>query len=335
MKNSILIKKTAFISLPFLLLGLIVFLLSSDFFELTSDLSLALTIDLLLVIPLIYFITIRKSKIPKTTVIPLMVIGMLIGSYFLPKAQQVYLDGFKTYFLPLIELFVLGFVLVKTLGAIKAYKKEAKTSLDFYTVLQKVCSEILPAKLVKPFATEVSVIYYGFFKWKKLKLNDNQFSYHKESGTPVLMYAFMFIILIETFVLHALLIENYVVLTWILTGLSLYSILQVFGLAKALYFRPYTLTNTALILTYGLLNETKIDLANIEVLELNKKEQKKNALTRSLSPLGELESPNLLLKMKTPITLYGLYGGRKEADTLVFYADEPERLVNAVNQKLS
>lgn len=166
MKNSILIKKTAFISLPFLLLGLIVFLLSSDFFELTSDLSLAFTIDLLLVIPLIYFITIRKSKIPKTTVIPLMVIGMLIGSYFLPKAQQVYLDGFKTYFLPLIELFILGFVLTKTLGAIKAYKKEAKTSVDFYTVLQKVCREILPAKLVKPFSTEVSVIYYGFFKWK-------------------------------------------------------------------------------------------------------------------------------------------------------------------------
>jgi|GEM_PF-3474162 len=86
------------------LLGILIFIMKLSFLAENSIMNLAITIDLLLIVPLVYFLLIRKTEISKTTIVPVMIIGLLIGSYFWPKESQRYLTIFKIWALPIIEL---------------------------------------------------------------------------------------------------------------------------------------------------------------------------------------------------------------------------------------
>lgn len=322
--------------IPIGLFAILIFLIKSPFLDGNDTLSSAITADLLLTVPLVYFLLIRKSQIPKTTVIPVMVIGLLIGLYFLPKESQTYLGLFKYWVLPIIELSILTFIIIQVRRAIKKYKSLKSSTPDFFNALKNTCNEILPKKLVIPFATEVAVFYYGFINWKTREINDNEFTYHKNSGTPALFYAFILIIGIETIAIHFLLTRWSFIAAWILTALSIYTAIQVFGFAKSLTQRPISINQESLALKYGILNEVEIPFSDINEIELSKKSLEKNELTKTLSPLGELESHNVIIHLKKENELVGIYGMKKRFNLLGLHIDEPkefnERMKNALQR---
>ncbi|MDN5214803.1 hypothetical protein QQ020_22175 [Fulvivirgaceae bacterium BMA12] len=309
--------------IPFCLFGILILLMKSTLLNANDALSLGISIDLLIVVPLVYFLLIRKTEIPKTTVIPVMVIGLIIGTYFLPQESQIYLTLFKTWGLPVIEVSVLTFVAIKVGSAIRKYKTLKSSTPDFFIALKDTCYEILPKKLVLPFATEVAVFYYGFVDWKTRELNKNEFSYHKNSGTPALMGAIIFMIVIETFVLHMLIERWSINVAWILSILSAYTAVQFLGFAKSLARRPISLNNKSLTLRYGIMNEAEIHYSEIDTVTLSKKDLEKDKLTKRLSPLGELEGHNVIIKLKRENTLTGLYGIKKKFKVIGFHIDEP------------
>jgi hypothetical protein len=122
----------------------------------------------------------------------------------------------------------------KVRKVLKTYKRQKSDVFDFYIVLQNTCAEFLPKRLVMPFVTEVAVFYYSFVNWKSLKLNENEFTYHKDSGLRAVLCVFIFLILIETAALHILLVKWNVIVDWILFGLSFYTALQVLGVCKVI-----------------------------------------------------------------------------------------------------
>lgn len=323
--------------IPLTLLGTLILLMNSSFLNGNDTLNFAITADLLLTVPLVYFLLIRKSEIPNTTVIPVMIIGLLVGSYFLPQESQTYLSIFKTWALPVIEISILTFVIIKVRRAIKKYKNLKGSTPDFYNALKSTCYEILPKKLVLPFATEVAVFYYGFMNWKTKEINENEFTYHKNSGTPALFGGFIMIIGIETVALHFLLARWSIVAAWILTALSAYTAIQVFGFAKSLSKRPISINKDSLTLKYGILNEVEIPFADIRKVELSRKSLEKNELTKTLSPLGELESHNVIIHLEKENELVGLYGMKKRFNLLGLHIDEPkefnDRMQNALQQR--
>ena len=319
---------------PLSLLVILIFLIKSSILKGNDTLNLAITADLLLTVPIVYFLLIRKTEIPKTTVVPVMIVGLLIGSYFLPKESQSYLTLFKTWALPVIELSILTFVVIKVRSAIKKYKGLKGMTPDFYTALKNTCYEILPKKLVLPFATEVAVFYYGFINWKTREVNENEFTYHKNSGTPALFGAFILIIGIETFALHFLLTRWSLLAAWILTALSIYTAIQVFGFAKSLSKRPISINRDSLILKYGILNEVEISFLNIDKVELSRKSLEKDELTKTLSPLGEIESHNVIIHLKRENELVGLYGMIKKFKVLGLHIDEPKEFKRSMENAL-
>ncbi|MTI20069.1 hypothetical protein E1176_03460 [Fulvivirga sp. RKSG066] len=320
--------------IPLGLLVVIIFLMQSPFLKGNDVINFAITVDLLLTVPLIYFLLIRKSKIPKTTVIPVMVIGLLVGSYFLPKEDQTYLDLFKNWALPIIELSILTLVIIKVRKAVVTYKKLKNVSPDFYDTLKNFCSEILPKKLVFPFATEVAVFYYGFIHWKSRQPENNEYTYHKNSGTPALLGGFILVIAIETIALHYLLAQWNVIIAWTLTGLSIYTAVQLLVFAKALSKRPIIITEETLLLRYGIMNESQIPMADIDSVVLSKKELEKNKLTRTLSPLRDLESHNVIINLKRENTLQGVYGIKKNFKTIGLHIDEPHDFIEEIEKAL-
>ena len=317
--------------IPLSLLVVLIVLIKSSPITGGSPLNVGITIDLLLTVPLVYFLLIRKTEIPKTTVVPVMVVGLLVGSYFLPKESQTYLILFKTWALPLIEISVLTFVIFKVRGALKAYHKLKGATLDFFDAVKNTCYGMFPKRLVLPLATEIAVFYYVFINWKTRPLRENEFTYHKKSGTATLFGAILLIIAAETFVFHFLLASWNIVVAWVLTALSIYTAIQVLGFARSLSKRPIAIHEDKLALKYGILNEVEIPLADIE---RSWKPLKEDALSQTLSPLGEMESHNVIIYLRKAHELVGLYGTKKRFKIIGLHIDEPKDFKDRLEQGL-
>ena len=328
-------KNLLIFGIPLLIIGIMVFIAKSNIFNINqSSLSTGITFDLLLTVPLVYFLLIRKTNISKTTVVPFLITGIIICSLILPSENQYYLNLFKIWVLPIVELSILSFVIINIRKEIKLYKLNKTDSFDFFTILKSTCYEILPKIAVIPVVTEISVFFYGFIHWRKIKLKDNEFSYHKDSGTVSLLIAIIFIVAIETITLHILLAKWNATVAWVLTFLSIYSGIQIFGFVKSMFKRPILIENNKLFIRYGIMNETTIDIANIERIEISSKDIELNAETRKLSFLGELESHNVIIKLNEENTLVGLYGIKRKYKILALYIDDKIEFTNRINNAL-
>ena len=336
MKRTLRLTEYLFVfGLPILLTGSLVLLSGSPLFTRQPEaLSLGITLDLLLTVPLLYFLLIRKTSIPNTTVIPVLLLGVLVGSAILPADSQHYLDVFKTWGLPVVEAGVLFYVLFRLRQGIRRLRIRSGSTPDFFTALKGTCEEFLPKGLVIPVVTEIAVFYYGFVSWRPRKLQENEFSYHKDSGTIPLLAAIIFIVAIETVVFHTLLLKWSATAAWILTAVSIYSGIQLFGFLKSMLKRPISIEGDRLLLRYGIMAETDIEIRNIASVEISSSDLEFTDQTRKLSFLGSLESHNLIIRLKEENQLTGLYGRTRKFRNLALYMDDKTRFAALVEARL-
>jgi len=323
------------LAVPAAILVFLIFVMKSVDLAGDKTLSLAITLDLLLTVPVIYYLLIRKTNIPKTTVIPITIIGLILGLYFMPIENQNYLTFFKNWLLPIIEFSILIYVAIKVSSTIKKYKELKGTSPDFYSTLKNACGKILPKGIAILMATEIAVIYYGFINWKKREIYENEFTYHKKSGSPALFGALLMIIVVETFAIHLLLANWSLLAAWILTALSVYSGIQILGFAKSLSRRPIAINENSVFLKYGILNEASIQFEDIEKIELSKKPLNLNdKLVRKLSALGELENHNIVVTLSKTHELKGIYGIKRTFKVIGFHIDEPQLFLEKLQNSM-
>lgn len=297
-------------------------------------LSKGIILDLTLTAPLLYFLLIRKRDIPKITIIPFFVYGLVIATFIIPNEHQSLLEQIKIWVLPVVEITVLIFVGVKVRRIQKNYKSDKNGNLDFYTAIRLASREVLPNKAAVFFATEMATFYYGFLHWKKRTLASHEFSYHKNSGTVAILAILMLMILVETFVIHILLQMWSPLAAWILSAASIYTVFQIFGMLRSLSKRPVSIENGKLELRYGIMGESSIPLENIDSIELSSKGLTLNEQIRKLSPLGDLDSHNVLIHVKNENLLKGIYGRKKTFKTLALHIDDKQRFVQELKKAL-
>ncbi|MEM1323153.1 MAG: hypothetical protein AAGG75_23005 [Bacteroidota bacterium] len=309
----------------FIILSMILLSRSAIFLNDPSGLSTAITFDLLLTSPLLYLFLIRNTTISKLTALPFFVVGLLVASFILPADQQWALSQFKTYVFPVIELAVLGTVIYKVRQTIKAYQRQKAVTPDFFTALRSAATSLLPRRLTGPVITEIAIIYYGFIHWKERPLAAHEFSYHKRSGMVSILGVFIFLIIVEAGVVHLLLERWSPLAAWILTFLSIYTCLQVFGIIRSLPKRPIAIREDRLELRFGILSETDIPLEFIERVENSRKriDLKKGGVKSST--LDDLESHNTIIYLKEEHKLSGFYNIKKRFHTIALHVDEPQR----------
>ncbi|MCX2743059.1 hypothetical protein OO013_04240 [Mangrovivirga sp. M17] len=324
------------ISIPFLLLiGIVILSYKIDLHSADSILSKAIIFDLLITIPVAYFFTIRKTKIPLTTLVPVLILCTVIGFLIIPEKNQYYLQFFKVYALPVFEIVLISYVIYKVRIAFLQLKKNTSDTPDFYEALLKTCKEIIPNPFLKPFAAEIAIIYYGFFKWKSPELKVNQFSFHKSGGSIALLSIIILLIISETFILHILLVKWNVAVAWILSALSIYSGIQIFGLIKSIPQRPSYIDEEKIVLRYGVFNEAEIPFSNIESIEISSRDLPEEKTAKNFSVLGKLDSHNLIIHLKKEAVFNGYYGLKIKYRTLGIFIDQKQEFVNAVNDKLN
>lgn len=333
--NQVLHIRRVLFFLPVLILSSSLFLSFSPAVALTPQLGVGISIDLTLLMPVTYFLAIRKTKVPNTTVIPVFVLSILLANTLLPVPYRGTSAWMLTFAIPALEVLAMGFIVYKTSALIKAFPK-GNGDPDFYVSIRQAASAILPEQRVSNiFATEIAMIFYSFFSWKKS--NPTGFSHHKKNGILALLWAVIMILLVETFVLHLFLVRWNAAFAWIIFGLSLYTCLQIFAHIKALKQRRSYINEGQLHLKYGLFGDTSIALDTIAQLEWTKK--RPNPINKKevqqLAMLGELESHNLILHLKEPAIIFRAYGIQKSYQKLMLQIDDQIAFEQAITQQES
>lgn len=295
--------------------------------------SNAIIADLLITIPCVYFVLIRKTNIPKITIVPFFVIGLLLASMFIPEKNQQYLELVMTYVLPIVELGVFLFIVTRLYKLVNVFSSNKRVISDFYDNLKQSASSILPNKISNMFATEISVLYYGFVYWRTKRLSKNEFSYHKNSGAVGLFFGLLLVIAIEMSVVDVLLARWNEMAAWVLTGLSVYSSVQIFGFLKSIMKRPIEIKQATLHLKYGILSETIIRIENIKSIKKSTKTIEKEDGVQYLSLLNELDAYNVIIELNEGNTVHGLYGLKKKYKALAFYVDNPSDFMTKLEKK--
>jgi hypothetical protein len=297
-------------------------------------LALGITIDLTLSAPLLYLFLIWKKDIPKISVIPVFVLGKILANLLIPKHQQDFLLLVQAYLLPIVELGVVSFIIYKVHLTVKTFKIKSKDSIDFYEVLKFSASEALGMPWVgKILASEIGMVYYAFFSWKKVKITEGKFTNYKGSGILAVLWVFILIMLVETFVVHILLEKWSVIFAWVLTGGSIYGALLFFSHIKALQLRPIVIKDGILSLKCGLFGDAKIELKSIsKIVETSGDINEPNLKVEKLAFLKELEEHNLALYFDQTQILEKPYGITKECDVILIYVDEKAKFLEAIRQ---
>lgn len=329
MKNTL--ASNGLLIIPFtlaLLFGSLIFIAFRT--NLTPEINFAISFDLLITVPVVYFLLIRKTKIPKITVVPLTILGLVIGYLILPKENQNYLDLFKAYVLPIVELGVLTFIVLKIRNIRKAFKNLAIPGNSFYDTALLASEKILPKQVSGIFAMEIATIYYTFFYWKAKQGGNSEFTYHKTSTSTSLFIAFGIIILIESVTLHYFAAKWNPIFAWALTIISLYTLLQFIGWVKSLSDRPHLIKNGNLHLRFGIVRETVIPLDQIKSIVKDTSDQEINKSVKTFSLLGKLDPHNTILELHEVGEIRTLYGMKSSYKKLLFYTDNPDALISEI-----
>ncbi|MDG1039803.1 MAG: hypothetical protein P8H13_03775 [Polaribacter sp.] len=323
--------------IPLTMIFLLILLSKSSVFQQNpSKLSLAITLDLLLIVPFVYFLLIRKTAIPKITIVTSFIVGMIISSIILPTEEQEVLSLIKTIAIPVIELTILYFVVTKSHKIIKNYKLENNQNIDFFDAMSLAVLQVAPAKVASVLTTEIAVVYYCFISWKKRALLENEFTYHDKSTSVSVILGFILVILIETFTAHHLLSKWNVIVAWVFTFLSVYTCLQMIALLKSLSKRPIFIDeqNQQIILRYGIFSEAFIPFSEIKDICVFDKDISEDETVTVFSPLGKLEGVNMLIETRKELIFNRFYGFKKKYTSLVFFVDQKRQFVNKIKDKI-
>ncbi len=210
--------------------------------------------------------------------------------------------------------------------------KRLDKPLDRYTMIKNTAERVLPFKMASVIALDLGTIYYCFFYWRKRHLCSHEFSYHKKHDTLRLLWFLIIMTLFEAVIVHIIVQQLSSTVAWILTAISLYSVMQLLGIIKSIPSRPISIENGNLNLRYGLISETNIAISNISMIKQNFGSIDFGGLTRSLSPFGFFEGHNVLINLKTNAPLNRVYGFNTTYKTIAFYVDDKNSFIETLKK---
>ena len=146
----------------------------------------------------------------------------LVGAHLLlPTNGEGYLRVVEMALAPL-EVLVIVFLMIKVRQIREAYRDARTPSADFQTTVEEVLERVIDhPRTVRILATELSLIHYGLFAWRNRPeyTNDGEvFTYHRNSGYGLIAGVFLFLIAVETPVLHLFVSSRFPILAWVITA---------------------------------------------------------------------------------------------------------------------
>lgn len=297
--------------------------------------SHSVTVDIVILIPLLYYIFVVRKKIASPGTIAFVVILSAAAAYsILPSGHRLHLNYLKI-LLPAFELVVFSIAFLRVRKVLKEYNKTKQAVVYFSDALEAVLKkELGNSRLVSIVFTELSLFYYAFAGWfKTFKTNKPGvvfFTYHRKTGFTALSVVMIFVFIVEIVVLHLIVRIWSAPLAWVLTVLGIYAFLWFVGLIPAVRLQPIALDRDRIYIRTGLLWRVTVPLSNIAAVErVTSFDSKKGGHFR-ISVLGAV---NFALDMKGPVIVTGPFGIQKEVRRIGIFIDDAELFVEEMSNR--
>lgn len=321
-----------FFGIPFLILIFLVLLpRTTSFQQAPAELSIGILLDLIITIPLVYFLLIRKTKIPKFTIIYIFLIGIFLAGFILPKEHQTLLTNIKFIAIPILEFGIISMVVFKMISLRKSLKNIQ--GRDFYDRVVMACQEVFPNRVGRILATEIGVVYYFFSISKNREKQALEFTGYKKSGIRTTIGVLLLLVVAETAVVHLMVEQWSTKVAWFLSFIGVYTIIQIIAILRSLSKRLIKIDRekNCLNLKYGFGAQTIIPFYEIENVKKTRRSINDQAHHVSLSVFDLLDTHNIIIKLRNENTLSKVYGIEKKYTSIAVFVDEVDLFLKEIN----
>jgi hypothetical protein len=295
--------------------------------------STAVTIDIVVVLPLLYYVLIvRGGGAPAITVLPVFRLCVAAAGLVLPPDER----GLYELMAPaarLAELGMAAFVLYRLQLGVRAFRVAG--TRDVLERLTAGTRAALPGTITSAdraagaIAFEAALIWYAHRGWRlrpELPAQAVAFPGHRKSGYTGIIVGLLMVIGIELLAVHLLIATWSTVAAWILTGLTAYGVVWLIGDLQALRLRPSWVSDHTICMRLGLRwTVTTPQNQLLRVRKLGRGERVTSALSLALP-----NAPRVLIELKTPTMAIGAYGLRREVDSIELGLDDPDGFMRRV-----
>lgn len=324
--------KYLYLGLPVLLILFLALLpITNQFQNSSKEISIGILLDLLVTFPVLVYFIIRKTRTPKIIVVYTFIGGLLLASLIIPVDHQEILLKVKYISIPLIELGIVSLLLYK-ISRLRT-SLQGKADGDFHDKLLLACGDVFPNRLGKILATEIAVFYYLFVTRSNGDKSDFEFTYFRKSGIKSIIAVFLFLISVETIVVHILVAKWNLNVAWILSFIGVYTILQVLAILRSMSKRLIAIDyeSKLLKLRYGFACQTLIPFDSIKSIEMTQRAYDNTESHICLSLFDMLDSNNIVLHLNEENKLQKIYGIEKRYRSISIFVDERDAFVSLIN----
>lgn|GEM_PF-1868283 len=241
-----------------------------------------------------------------------------------------YISAFKDVELKIALSIALGALVLdvtwlnKLLALIRSNKNH---SSNFHSALDNSLRAVLKSGyLYQLTKSQLFVVFYAFFAKhfsNEHTNNINSFSYASASNSKDVFWVVAIAQLPTLPFIHFFVEkEANVIAAWVVTALTIWSVIYYLAQVQAVKLRPIELTETTLNYKFGLAWEANIQLKDIKVARKLHFSDKANSFDFFISPIGS--NKNILLEFYQPITFVGCYFLPKRKSKAVISIDNTQ-----------
>jgi hypothetical protein len=288
-----------------------------------SVIAVAAAIDASLTASLaLYLIAVRKGRLPRWTVKVTVAAGLAFTRLVLgttPDVARIAAAAAST-----IEIGLMVLLVWRGRRALRVWRAARAADATFVDALSDAFAAAgFPARLASVVATEVALLHAVAGGWRRPARSPAMFTVHRANGWPIYAGVIVFLTLVETAAVHiALAAYASPTAAWVVTIASLYTAVWILGDALALRHGGVVVGERGLELRIGVRWRGTVAWSNVEAIE------------RGVAPAGALDvsilGGNIVLRLREPVTVRGLFGRRRAARVLSLSIDEPDGLLAAV-----
>lgn len=263
-------------------------------------------------------------------------LGVLISLLYYSVLRQQGIAGYELAILLALTLAALLFDYFKLGEFLAALKKQETTRNSHDEALQAALAATLRSPpLLKLIGTELLTVYYAFFaKYEDHGRpgRDRLFAYNQSSNAyDVFLIVALSQLPFLPFV-H-LLLEHHKGpgAAWVVSLLTLWSVVWYLAQVEAVRFRPIELGSTQLGYRFGLIWSADIPLEHIKMARGIDVTEVLDGRDLFMSPLGSRR--NVMLEFAVPIQFNGPYGIRRREQRAAISVDNPGRLLGELARR--
>lgn len=286
--------------------------------------SAAATLDLVIVVCAIYYwLLVRPGIRGRVSLIPIALLGALRATFLYPNARTL-----AAFAAGACEVALIAFVVIQVRDKVR--RNPGQRAGDPVDLLRASLEPILPGA-ARFFAAELSIFYYALFSWRAkpyVPQGAQSFSLHKKGGHADLLYIVAFAGTMEIVPLHLLLHHWSPLASWIVTGLSLYGMLWLIGLARSIALRPVLVGPDYLDVKFGLLFRLRIPRESITAVRRSDPADAATVVPRR-------SGPNVFMEFADILEAEGPFGLRRPVRRLALSVDEEADFSKALHTLLT